>query len=55
MVPVMTGMPAGSPVAAAASALTVPAASPGHCSRGSSMAPAMSSAHGRYQVSASES
>ena len=55
IVPVMTGMPSGSPVAAAASALTVPAASPGHCSGGSSMAPAISSAHGSCQACSTQS
>lgn len=49
MVPVVTGMPVGSPVRCAASAVTVPAASPDQRSPGSSMPGAIRSVHGVYQ------
>ena len=55
IVPVITGMPAGSPVASAASAVTVPAASPGHRSAGSSRSGAMCRHHGSCQACASVS
>ena len=42
IVPAVTGIPAGSPVAAAASPVIVPTTESDHASRGGSIAPAMS-------------
>ena len=55
IVPVTTGMPTGRPVVTAASADTVPAASPSQRSGGSSIPGATTRAHGWYQASASVS